>query len=310
VTHAVAFYCVADERYFLGAVAMLNSLRLHGHREPLFVLDCGLTHHQRELLRPHATVVAGPKPDEAQPWLLKTEAPVARPAEVMVLIDADMIVTRPLDPLIEEASRNRIIAFENDRPRFVPEWGEMLKLGATRPGPYVSSGLVLLGGSIGFEVLGLMHDRQREVDMELTLFGRNVADYPFRYPEQDVLNAILRTRVEPDRLHALDNRLAANPPFAGLRLVNRDGVRCAYPDKAEPYVLHHFDRKPWLAPMYHGIYSQLLSRLWLGEDVALRLPETEVPLRMRNGALARAERARVNLVDVFGRYVLKRSVSS
>ena len=27
-----AFYCVADERYFLGAVAMINSLRLVGHR--------------------------------------------------------------------------------------------------------------------------------------------------------------------------------------------------------------------------------------------------------------------------------------
>ena len=30
-----AFYCVADERYFLGLVGMLNSLRLLGHREPV-----------------------------------------------------------------------------------------------------------------------------------------------------------------------------------------------------------------------------------------------------------------------------------
>ena len=98
-----AFYCVADERYFLGAAAMLNSLRLHGHREPVFVLDCGLTAHQRELLAPHATVVEDG--GSTAPWLLKTLAPLRHPAEVMVLIDADMIVTRPLAELIEPRRR-------------------------------------------------------------------------------------------------------------------------------------------------------------------------------------------------------------
>ena len=47
---AAAFYCVADERYFLGAVGLVNSLRLVGHREPIFLLDCGLDDEQRELL--------------------------------------------------------------------------------------------------------------------------------------------------------------------------------------------------------------------------------------------------------------------
>jgi hypothetical protein len=87
-----AFYCVADERYFLGLVGMLNSLRLLGQREPVYVLDAGLTRDQRELLVPHATVVAGD--GAAAPWLAKTLAPMRHPAEVMVLIDADMIVTR------------------------------------------------------------------------------------------------------------------------------------------------------------------------------------------------------------------------
>ena len=47
---AAAFYCVADERYFLGAVGMINSLRVLGHDEPVFLLDCGLTAEQRRLL--------------------------------------------------------------------------------------------------------------------------------------------------------------------------------------------------------------------------------------------------------------------
>ncbi len=60
-----AFYCVCDSRYFLGAVGMLNSLRLLGHDEPVFVLDCGLTEGERRRLAGHATVVAAP--DDSPP---------------------------------------------------------------------------------------------------------------------------------------------------------------------------------------------------------------------------------------------------
>ena len=126
---------------------MLNSLRLLGHREPLFVLDCGLTAHQRELLGPHATLV--PAPSDAPPWLLKTVAPLRHPAGVMVLIDADIIVTRSLAELIDQAAEPRVIAIENDTDRFVPEWGELLGLGEVRRQPYVSSGLVALGEPLG-----------------------------------------------------------------------------------------------------------------------------------------------------------------
>ena len=56
---AAAFYCVADERYFLGAVGLINSLRLVGHTEPIFLLDCGLTAAQRRL--------AGRRGDPARP---------------------------------------------------------------------------------------------------------------------------------------------------------------------------------------------------------------------------------------------------
>jgi hypothetical protein len=55
--------------------------------------------------------------------------------------------------------------------------------------------------------------------------------------------------------------------------------------------------------MYHGIYSQLFTRLLLGEHVAIRVPEREVPLQMRNGAPARIARAAVNAVDL-GRWYL------
>ena len=121
----------------------VNSLRLVGHSEPIYLLDCGLSPEQREVLKPEATLVSAP--GDAPPYLLKTIAPLRHPAEVMVLIDADMIATQPLTELIELASGERVVAFENDRDRFVPEWGELLDLGTSRRQPYVSVGLVLLG---------------------------------------------------------------------------------------------------------------------------------------------------------------------
>jgi hypothetical protein len=298
VTAGAAFYCVSSEPYFLGAVGLINSLRLVGHDEPIHVLDYGLAPAHRRLLEAHVDVVSGPL--DSPPYLLKTLLPLRHPAEVRVLIDADMIVTRPLTELIAEAAGGRVVAFENDTDRFVPEWGEVLDLGPLRRRRYVSSSLVALGGGVGEEVLQLTDDRQRRVDPELAYGeGRNVRDYPLLYLEQDVLNAVLAARVEPDRVTSLPSRLAPTQPFAGMRLLDARTLRCAYRDGIEPYVLHYFHlRKPWLEPVYHGIYSRLLARLLLADDVEIRVDHGDVPLRMRDGLLARVERKRVDLQDL------------
>jgi hypothetical protein len=300
-TARAAFYCLSDDRYFLGATAMINSLRLLGHGEPIYLLDCGLTPGQRALIGPHVTLVPGP-PD-TPPYLLKTVAPLAHPADVIVLIDADMIVTRPLTELMLRASKGGVVAFRNDTDRFVPEWGDLLDLGETRRRPYVSVGLVAFGGSPGRKVLELLDDRQRRVDFDQSFYGSRDPHYPFTYPEQDVLNAILCTRADPERVADLPSRLAATPPYAGVRLLDERRLACAYADGTRPYVLHQFVRKPWMEPMYHGIYSRLLARLLLGKDVAVRVPAEEVPMRMRNSLRARAERSIVNVFDM-GRWYL------
>ncbi|HEX6116096.1 MAG TPA: hypothetical protein VFY99_03280 [Solirubrobacterales bacterium] len=293
---AAAFYCVADERFFLGAVGMINSLRLVGHGEPVYVLDCGLTLAQRERLSAEAVVVPGPA--DSPPWLLKTIAPLAHPAEVAVLIDADMIATRSLLPLIEQAAGGRVIAFENYADRFCPDWSDLLDLGPLRRRPYVSSGLVALGGEERGRVLELLDDRQRRVDIELGFYGRKVAGYPFTYPEQDVLNAILMSQEGPDRVTRLGNELAPNPPFRGLRLRDPATLRCSFRDGTEPYVVHHFVRKPWLEPTYTSVYSRLLSRLLLAADGAIRVPDTDVPLWLRRGPRARWARAWASAKDL------------
>jgi hypothetical protein len=289
-----AFYCVTDQRYFLGAVGLINSLRLVGHAEPIHVLDCGLDRRQRELLAPHVTLTT--VESDTPPWLLKTVAPLRHPAEVMVLIDADMIVTRPLDELIERAAAGEVLAVENDTDRFVPEWGELLGLGPVRRQTYVSSGLVLMSGSRGAEMLTLMDRLQDRIDFDRSFWRGNVADYPFLYGDQDVLNAILATCVPATQTVTLPHRLAPTPPYGRLRAQDPATLRCAYPDGTEPYVLHNFYRKPWLVPMRSSIYSRLLTRLWLSHDVPIQLPRSAVPLRMRTGRAAAAARLAVDVL--------------
>jgi hypothetical protein len=239
-----------------------------------------------------------------QPWLAKTVAPLAHPAEVMVLIDADMIVTRPLDELIDEAAGGRVIAVEHGSDRFFEDWSEELDLGPLRRHPYVCSGLVVAGAALGAEIVGLLDDRQRRVDVERTWFVARNPDYPFAFPEQDVLNAILASdRVGEDRLLVVDRRLEPIPPFAGLRVLDERTLRCAYEDGVEPYLLHHYAVKPWLELTVDGIYSRLLRRLLLGGDVLIRVPEPWLPRQLRSGFLAEAVRSRARGRSRFDSYV-------
>jgi hypothetical protein len=293
----VAFYCVSDQAYFVGAVGLINSLRLIGHGEPIFLLDCGLTSAQRRLLAPQVTLL--PASSSEPPWLLKTVAPLTRPAEVMVLLDVDMVVTTALTPLIDEASQGRVVAFENPIYRFVPEWGELLGLGRARRQSYVASGAVCVQRDLGTEILNLLADRQMLIDFEKTFWRQNVPDYPFLYGDQDVLNAILSTRVEADRIVSLAHRLAPTPPFTGLRVVDEVTLTCGYEDGEEPFLVHHHAVKPWLEPTHHGVYSRLLRRVLVGADLAVRVPQHHLPLRLRTGPLAYAARTRVNIRELF-----------
>jgi hypothetical protein len=298
-----AFYCVSSGMYFIGAVALVNSLRLLGHAEPIFVLDTGLSPAQCELLRKEATLVAAP--GDTTPFLLKTVAPLRHPAEVMVLLDADIIVARPLTELIERASPGRVLAVEHGHDRFFPQWGDLLGLGTSRPRPYVSSSLVLMGGPPGKRVIGLMHEAQPRIGIERTPysepapdldsltrgFEETAADQPFFFADQDVLNAILASEVDPGRIEVLDRRAEAITPFTGLRVIDEATLRCAYDDGTEPYAVHHYlPTKPWLQTTAPGVYTQLLLRLLHGPDVAIRVPDGDLPPHLRSGIVAAARR--------------------
>jgi hypothetical protein len=299
---AAAFYTMSDERFFLGAVGLVNSLRLVGHSEPIYLLDCGLSDAQRELLAPHAELV--PVSERIHPLMLKTIAPLAHPAEAMVLIDADMIVTRPLTELAERAAAGSVLAVVHGRERFCPDWGGLLDLGPVEPRGYVSAGLLFLGGALGREVLGLVDGLLERVDFERSFWRRNEASYPFLYGDQDVWNAVLASsRAPADRVVRIERRLEAIPPFAGLRVLDEATLRCAYPDGAEPYLLHHYTVKPWLELTLEGVYSRLLRRLLGARDVAIRVPRGSLPRHLRSGYLGAAVRRRGDGRGRFHSYV-------
>jgi len=287
------FYCVTGRDFFLGAVALLNSLRLAGHDEPLVVLDCGMDRSQRDLLRGHAEVL--PAPAELAPSMLKLAAPLARPSEVMVLLDADLVVTRPLFDLIESAAEGRVVAFANDRQRYFAEWRTLLGVDVRRTGPYLSSSAVFLGGRVGVEVASEAHERQSGLDVASTWIGQGTEEDPLFYADQDVLNAVILS-LPAERVVALDQRLAGIPPFTGLSLVDAAAPRCRYGDGLEPYLVHHLYRKPWLVRMRSNLYSKLMTRLLVAEDLPLRVDDAAVPLRLRRGPAAVAARAAVDVL--------------
>jgi hypothetical protein len=221
----------------------------------------------------------------------------------MVLIDADIIVTRSLADLIERASEGRAVAVEDRLDRFVPEWGELLGLGTAHPRPYISSSLVFLGGDFGRRVITDVGEAFPRIDkrgtaysgpergfhFESGTFEIAAMEHPWCFADQDVFNAVLSVEAAPEQLQTLDPRLTAAPPFTGVSVLDEQTLRCAYEDGTEPYALHHvFPVKPWHEPTIPGVYSQLLTRLLHGEDVAVRVPNRELPPHMRSGLLAAA----------------------
>src|SRR5947207_5703180 len=153
------FYTVADSAYFLGAVALVNSLRLAQHGEPVVLLDAGLEPAQRELLAREVDLV--PAPAGLHPMYVKWHVMLERPAEVMVFVDADMVAVRSLEPLLALAERGRVIAFEDVNPaRYQEEWAELVGRPVGRR-TYVNSGFLALRAREG--LLESLHDVQQRI---------------------------------------------------------------------------------------------------------------------------------------------------
>jgi hypothetical protein len=288
-----AFYSVADAAHFPGVAALLNSLRLLGHDEPFFLVDAGLTPQQRSRLARHVTMLDPPARVHAV--FLAPYGPIEHPAEVAILLDADIVVVRPLGALAACAEAGRVVAFVNDPPnhhRFFPEWKDALGLGALRRRAYVNAGQLVIPDALARTFLPRWTEAQQRIGTARSRYGSATLGDPFYFADQDVLNALLAAYVPDEAIEILEHGLAPHPPFAGLRLEDILTLRCRYEDGTSPFLLHHIMTKPWLGATRTTIYSRLLTRLLLHSDVAVPLEPRELPMRLREGPLAATDRAR------------------
>jgi hypothetical protein len=279
-----AFYTVSDADYFIGTVALLNSIRGVGHDEQFFVSDCGLDEPQRQFLEPLATLVDASLHEA--PHHAKLRAPLGHEADVMILLDSDILVMRRLDELIERAERGSIVAFADPlADRFDLRWGSLLGLEDLDRGTYVNAGALVVPRQLAGPVFARVLAAQEVVDLEQTRLGYGTTTDPFYFVDQDVWNAVLASRVGAGKLDVLPNRLAPHPPFRGLRS-SVEGDRYMYGNGDAPFMLHHVRAKPWLRRTRRNLYSQLLPQFLLKPGLPLRLEPRELPLRLRSGPLA------------------------
>jgi hypothetical protein len=228
----------------------------------------------------------------------------------MVLVDADVIVTRSFMPLVAQARAGGIVAFvDRVSHRFDPRWSELLGLGQLRRQPYVNAGVVVTNRLWGTALCTQVRDLHDRIDVERSYVAGGSPEDPFYYLDQDVVNAVLSTYPQ-EYLEFLEHRLVPVPPFPGLAVVDEAALRCSYPDGTDTFALHHVLQKPWLGRTRSNAYSRLLRRLLLRRDVAVAVEEHELPLRLRTGALAALERRRsdgtATLLSMRGRLGIRR----
>ena len=282
----VRFYTMGDSRYFLGAVALVNSLRIVGHHEPITFLDLGLTPAQRLMLEGECDVIDLDRDTRTHPFTLQPYPSVVDASGVCVIVDSDVILTQRLDALVDAATAGKISAFVDRPERCLDEWQQVFELDAPLHHglPYVNSGLVVFHADLQRRFI----DRWWSLCRGLRVEFPPSPDSPTGYADQDVLNALLMSEYVDDRV-ALEqpsmalgwDRLTATTVDDLDRLAcSRDGVPVA--------ALHSVARpKPWTDDARYMLrtnsYVTCLRRCLAGPDLTMALPDELLPSWLRPG---------------------------
>jgi hypothetical protein len=288
------FYTVSEAGFFPGTVALLNSLRLTGHRERLVVLDAGLTSSQRERLAEHATLVevpAGMAPTTLKPFASRVGA-----SGTIAFIDSDMIVTASLAPALALADRGKICLFPDppiDRGRWFAEWEEAFSLAAApRHQTYLNAGFVAFSTEHWPDLLERWWKACSVIPADRVFTEENQL---FRDGDQDALNAILMSEFPPGAVAVLpeDGELFANDSDEAV-IVDETGLVCLNHGKTVSIVHQTMQPKAWgcsgwrrIRQWPEDVFTRLLPRVLLAEDVDLRLQAHELPWWLRPNAPGR-----------------------
>jgi hypothetical protein len=292
-----AYFTVSDERYFLGAIALVESLRRTGNKEPIVVLDAGLRADQRAVLADTCRIV--PLPDmrsAANAAYYKLVAPsiAADDVDVVVLVDSDMLITASLAPVIRSAAAGRVVCYPDpESARWFADWESIFGLDhAPRKQTYVNSGFVAFSRSRHPELLRAWAEACRSIASHPTVAEGAIG--PTAQADQDALNALLMGSYPADvvDLRPADEAPQANDLAAGVDIADARSLACLY--RGTSTVLLHAagNPKPWRSwrGMRRTAYSVLLVEV-LG-DLLTRVPADalRLPWWLRPGALVDSAR--------------------
>ena len=293
---------------------MLNSLRLSGNLGEVVIVDGGLTPPQRAQLAGVATVVDQPSEVAGtHPIAVKPSVYLLEPEGVVVLVDSDMIVTRPLDDLVDRARGGQIVAFPDHRSkhdRWFAEWEELFELNAPpRHQLYVNAGLVALSVERRPAFLERWHRAVARIPPERIQQDPSDAVWA---ADQDALNAILMSEVLPEDVWVGPEWESIHPDgLSDVAITDERTLACRY--RGKPTTLLHFSLypKPWQSKAWRRItrdnaFVRLMPRLLYGDDVPVRPEDAKLPFWARDGAGA-STAARMLGVTVSAGYGAKRA---
>jgi hypothetical protein len=291
------YVTIADENFFVGAVALINSLRLTGNDGRIVVLDAGLTERQRRTLA-EACDVCDPPVSKTGVFVvfLKPAVCLLGLTGTVVLVDSDVIVTRRFSPILDQAAAGKICVIgseANPNRRFPDAWRASLGLRSpVRVQGYMGAGLIALDidrwGDFmqrWLELCELVPPERSDLPFELP--WEDVQDNPFSYPEMDVMNALFMSEVPSESIVDLGLQASPGPPDNDMvRILDRSKLRCLNGSE-EPYVLHYWNRpKAWLRGarphLAFDAYVELMARLLSADDVPVRVDAQELPIWLRD----------------------------
>jgi hypothetical protein len=287
---AATYYTVSDRRFFVGTVLLLNSLRVSGNSGAFVVLDTGLEPGQRAQLEPHAQIVSAPRRIEGSPCMMKPYPYLVGASGTIVVIDSDIIVTAPLDGVLEHARAGKIVACpawtEQGRTRWFAEWEDKLELRAPlRREEWFHDGFVVLATEHWPQLLERWWETCARVPPEQVF----IDGMPFNAGDTDALNALLMSEIPRDALHLLDR---GDEAFGGdIEIEDVHTLRCTLHGRPLKLV-HYLDSpKPWEPKgwLRRGAtaYARMMHRLLFAPDVPLRLDPGCVQFWLRPDARGR-----------------------
>jgi hypothetical protein len=226
-----------------------------------------------------------------------------------------MIVTRSLDPILDQAANGKVCLFADipdQRDRRFAEWEQLFDLRhPPRRQHYLNSGFIALSTERHPELL----PRFWEVCSRIPVEGlvQSGADYeqPFWGGDQDAINALLMSEVDADDVLELPELEGPSPTWLDrVRIEDAQSLRCTI-DGHSPYLLHYWGTpKPWQRRSWLRVerdaYVELVPRVLFAADCPVRVDPHEVPPWMRQGSGAAAARRVLGAINRTARRGLER----